>query len=88
VPYLLCILAPPAAVYATDSKSAVHLNLILTLGLWLPGVLHAFLIVHKNEENKRNQKLIHALEEVSKVQPRSRANFSFEQGESRRIWEQ
>jgi uncharacterized membrane protein YqaE (UPF0057 family) len=44
--YLLAIILPPAAVFLCGRRGQTPLNLILTLCLWVPGVIHALAIVH------------------------------------------
>lgn len=59
--YLLCILFPPAAVLLAGRPGSAVLNLLLTLCLWVPGVIHAILVVNDAKSDKRNEKLIKAM---------------------------
>ncbi len=45
--YLLAILLPPVAVFLHGSAGQTLLNVLLTLIGWLPGVIHALLVVNK-----------------------------------------
>ncbi len=45
--YLLAILLPPVAVFLHGSPGQTLLNVLLTLIAWLPGVIHALLVVNK-----------------------------------------
>ncbi len=59
--YFLCIILPPIAVLTTGKIGAFILSIILTLLFWIPGVIHAFLVVNKYYADKRNDKLIKAI---------------------------
>ncbi|WP_217595502.1 YqaE/Pmp3 family membrane protein [Cohnella sp. GbtcB17] len=59
--YFLCFL-PPLAVLACGKPGAFLLNLILTCFGYVPGVIHAFLVVSSHKADKRNEKLIRAIE--------------------------
>ncbi|WLD95328.1 YqaE/Pmp3 family membrane protein [Alkalihalobacillus sp. AL-G] len=50
--YLLALILPPLAVFLTGRKTQTLLNIILTIIGWLPGVIHAFFIVHKHNERR------------------------------------
>lgn len=45
--YLLGLLLPPLAVFLSGSKTQTLINIILTMIGWLPGVIHAFFIIHQ-----------------------------------------
>lgn len=47
---ILCIFLPPVAVYLCDKPGQAVLNFFLCLLFWIPGVIHAWLVV-----SKRNQ---------------------------------
>lgn len=50
---LLAILVPPLAVMLCGKPRQVAINLLLCLALWLPGIVHALLVVnHYLEERK------------------------------------
>jgi uncharacterized membrane protein YqaE (UPF0057 family) len=51
--YLLAILLPPAAVFACRQPKQLPANVLLTLCLWLPGVIHALVVVHQARERER-----------------------------------
>lgn len=59
--YLLCILLPPVAVLMVGKPIQALLNLVLTLCFWIPGVIHAILVVNSHKADKRNQALIKAM---------------------------
>jgi uncharacterized membrane protein YqaE (UPF0057 family) len=45
--FLLTMLLPPLAVAITGSVRQVMLNLLLTCCGWLPGAVHAMIVVHR-----------------------------------------
>ncbi|MDQ1911502.1 YqaE/Pmp3 family membrane protein [Paenibacillus sp. GD4] len=55
--YLLAILLPPVAVLFCGKPFQAFLNLILTLCFWLPGAIHACMVVHERKQDKRMEKL-------------------------------
>jgi uncharacterized membrane protein YqaE (UPF0057 family) len=56
--YFLCIVLPPLAVITTGKIGAFLLNLLLTICAWIPGVIHAFFVVNKFYDDRRNNRLI------------------------------
>lgn len=59
--YFLCILLPPIAVLTTGRIGAFILSLILTICFWIPGVIHAILVVNKHYADKRHKELMAAM---------------------------
>ena len=59
--YLLAIFLPPVAVLLCGKPIQALLNLFLTLLLWVPGVIHALLVVHNHMADKRTDKMIKAM---------------------------
>lgn len=51
--YLLAIVLPPVAVLLTGRPVQAALNAGLTFFFWLPGVIHAFAVVHEHKANQR-----------------------------------
>ena len=51
--YLLAIVIPPLAVLLIGKPVQAVLNLGLTLLLWIPGMIHALLVVHEYKADKR-----------------------------------
>lgn len=51
--YLLAILLPPVAVLLCGKPIQALLNVILTLIFWIPGVIHAFMVVNERKADKR-----------------------------------
>ena len=48
--YLLAILLPPVAVLICGKPFQAIINFILTLIFWVPGVIHAILVVHDKKQ--------------------------------------
>ena len=59
--YFLAILLPPIAVLSCGRPFQAILNLILTLFLWVPGAVHALLVVHDYHEDRRAGRVIRAI---------------------------
>ncbi len=55
--YLLAILLPPVAVLFTGRPFQALLNLFLTLLFWVPGVIHAILVVNEHKANQRADRI-------------------------------
>jgi len=58
--YLLAILLPPVAVLLYGKPIQAVLNFFLSLCFWVPGAIHAILVVNEHKANKRIEKLIKA----------------------------
>jgi uncharacterized membrane protein YqaE (UPF0057 family) len=43
--YLLAVICPPAAVFVSGRRDQLLPSVLLTFAFWLPGVLHALLVV-------------------------------------------
>ena len=56
----LCIVLPPVAVLLCGKPFQAVLNFFLTLFLWLPGVIHAWLVVSDRNADRRTQRTIEA----------------------------
>lgn len=59
--YLLAILLPPLAVLLCGKPVQALLNLLLTLFFWVPGIVHAVLVVHSREEDQRARRIEKAI---------------------------
>lgn len=62
--YLLAILFPPAAVLLAGKPIQAALNVVLTLMLWIPGVIHAFAVVNSRNADERTKRLEKAIRET------------------------
>lgn len=60
--YILAIFVPPLAVLLCGKPIQALVNLLLCLCFWIPGVIHAFAVVNSHKADKRNNRLIKAIE--------------------------
>ena len=60
--YILAILLPPLAVLSCGKPFQALASIVLTLLFWVPGIVHALLVVHSYHEERRTERLIHAIE--------------------------
>ena len=51
--YLLAIVLPPVAVLIAGKPVQAVLNLLLTLCLWVPGMIHALFVVNETKADRR-----------------------------------
>lgn len=58
--YILAILLPPVAVLICGKPIQALLNLFLTLLFWVPGAVHAVLVVMDRKADKRADRIIAA----------------------------
>jgi uncharacterized membrane protein YqaE (UPF0057 family) len=56
--YLLAILFPPLAVLLTGKPIQAVLNFFLWLCLWVPGAIHAVLVVKDAKDDRRMKKQV------------------------------
>ena len=61
--YLLAIVLPPVAVLLCGKPLQAILNLILTMFLWIPGVVHALFVVNSHLADVRTEKMIAAVKQ-------------------------
>jgi uncharacterized membrane protein YqaE (UPF0057 family) len=59
--YLIAILLPPLAVLLAGKPFQAIINLALTLLLWVPGMIHALVVVHNFYADKRQERLVEAV---------------------------
>jgi uncharacterized membrane protein YqaE (UPF0057 family) len=59
--YFLCFLFPPLAVLTTGKPGAFILSIILTICLWIPGIIHAVLVINDYYAARRHRQLIRAV---------------------------
>lgn len=62
--YLLAILLPPVAVLFCGKPFQFVLNIILTLCLYIPGAVHAILVVNSHLADKRTERIERAIRET------------------------
>jgi uncharacterized membrane protein YqaE (UPF0057 family) len=51
--YFFCVVLPPVAVLMTGRIGSFFLSLLLTLLGWIPGIVHAALVVNDYHEEQR-----------------------------------
>jgi uncharacterized membrane protein YqaE (UPF0057 family) len=56
--YLLAVVLPPVAVLFSGKPIQALLNLILTAFFWLPGAIHAILVVKDKKDDKRMKRQV------------------------------
>ena len=61
--YLLAILLPPIAVFVCGKPIQGIINIVLTLLFYVPGAIHAVLVVHSYYEDKRTSEIVKAIKE-------------------------
>lgn len=54
--YLLAIVAPPIAILLCGKPLTAFFNIFLTLFFWVPGVVHAVLVVNETKADRRARK--------------------------------
>lgn len=59
--YLLCLFLPPLALISIGKFGQALLNVILCLFFWIPGVIHAVLMVNKHYADQRHREVVEAL---------------------------
>lgn len=60
--YFLAIILPPLAVLLCGKPIQFVLNIFLTLLFWIPGVIHAILVVNSHLADKRTKKIVDAMQ--------------------------
>ncbi|MHC4636559.1 MAG: YqaE/Pmp3 family membrane protein [Planctomycetota bacterium] len=58
--YFFAIILPPLAVLLCGKPLQFILNIFLTLFFWIPGVIHAILVVNSHLADKRTDRIIRA----------------------------
>lgn len=59
--YLLAIFVPPLAVLLVGRPIQAVINLALCFLLYIPGLIHALMVVSEAKADKRNRQLIKAM---------------------------
>lgn len=63
--YLIAIILPPVAVLLCGKPVQFVLNIFLTLLFYVPGAVHAILVVHNHLADQRTERLERAIRESS-----------------------
>ena len=56
--YFLCFICPPVVILTTGRMGSFVLNIILTIFFWVPGIIHAILVVNDYYEDRRFRRYI------------------------------
>lgn len=59
--YLLAFFFPPVAVFLCGKPGQAVLNCFLTLLFWVPGMIHAMLVVSSHHADKRTDRVVRAV---------------------------
>ena len=59
--YLIALILPPLAVLLCMKPWQAMINIVLTLCFWIPGMLHALLVVNQNIGDKRHEEMMDAM---------------------------
>lgn len=59
--YLVAILLPPLAVVLAGKPQKLVTNTLLTLLMWLPGIVHAWVTINRAKQERRDKRLVAAL---------------------------
>ena len=61
--YLVAILLPPVAVLLCGKPVQALINLVLTICLYVPGLIHALFVVNNYYADQRTQRVVQAMKE-------------------------
>jgi uncharacterized membrane protein YqaE (UPF0057 family) len=54
--YLLAVILPPVAVLLRGKPFQALINLVLTICFWIPGVIHAWIVINGANQDARMKK--------------------------------
>jgi uncharacterized membrane protein YqaE (UPF0057 family) len=61
--YFVAVLLPPLAVLLCGKPFQALLNFVLTLALYVPGLIHAIFVVNNYYADQRTERMVRALEQ-------------------------
>jgi uncharacterized membrane protein YqaE (UPF0057 family) len=64
--YFLCFICPPLALLLRGKIGSVILNILLCIFGWVPGIIHAILVISSQDRDKQNKKIIEAIKNSTK----------------------
>lgn len=64
--YILCIFLPPVAILLKGKPIQACINFLLCLLFWIPGVIHAIMVVNNANNAKRHKQTIKAIKNSNK----------------------
>jgi uncharacterized membrane protein YqaE (UPF0057 family) len=62
--YLLAVFLPPLAVLLCGKPFQAILNCLLCLLLWIPAVIHAFIVISSRDAERRTDRLVQAIQDA------------------------
>ena len=62
--YLIAIILPPLAVLLCGKPFQFILNIVLTLCFWIPGMIHALLVVNGHLADRRTDRIVGAIQQT------------------------
>jgi uncharacterized membrane protein YqaE (UPF0057 family) len=62
--YLIALLLPPLAVLMAGKPVQAGLNCLLTICLWVPGVIHAFAVVSERKAEIRQKRMLKGMSKL------------------------
>ena len=65
--YLTAIMLPPLAVLLCGKPIQSLLNIVLTAFFWIPGVIHAMLVVSSHHADVRQERLVREMAKAQAV---------------------
>ena len=65
--YLLAILLPPVAVLICGKPIQFLINCLLTLCFWIPGSLHALLVVSSTQADRCTARIVKSNQQVARA---------------------
>lgn len=66
--YLLAIVFPPLAVLLCGKPGAALLNVGLSLFFWVPGIIHAMMVVSEYKADQRTKAMMLAMHQASRTE--------------------
>jgi uncharacterized membrane protein YqaE (UPF0057 family) len=64
--YFLAIILPPVAVLLCGKPIQFVLNCFLTLLIWIPGMIHALMVVSSHKADQRTNKIVRAINQSAR----------------------
>jgi uncharacterized membrane protein YqaE (UPF0057 family) len=82
---LMALLLPPVAVLMCGKPGQFVLNLLLCCLLWIPGIIHALLVVSATNADDRTKRLVKSNEQTARaIERQTAAQLAATQAQLRR----
>lgn len=65
--YILAIFLPPIAVLTTGRIGSAILNFFLCLLFWIPGIIHAMVVISDYKTDKKMKRMLRAMSQQQNV---------------------